>query len=115
MRLRAVVLTVLAVALLVAPAPAQADPPLLRVMTVGDSVTEAGLWQVEFCHIVELETDFVCDLRNVAVGATTCAYWPSRIGALMAQHQPDLVVFACGTNDSPSATIYGEPETSWAH
>lgn len=94
----------------------QVDEPLV-VMTIGDSTVTLGHWQAEFCRILDLETDLVCDLRNEAVGGTTCKYWTTAAAQLVAklvQHQPDLVIFTCGTNDNIYSTAWGEPETSWA-
>lgn len=128
MRLRAVVLSVLAVlpVALLGVAPAQAklsavpaavvDVPLV-VMTTGDSTVTLGHWQAEFCRILELETDRVCDLRIEAVGGTTCKYWTTpaaNLAGKLALHQPDMVIHTCGTNDNIYATAWGEAETSWA-
>ncbi len=71
----------------------------VRVLTLGDSITWPGLWQAEMCRQLANAAGLTCDVRNVAVGGTGCGYWPSRIQALLNQHQPDLVVIACGTND----------------
>lgn len=75
------------------------DPPEVVVLTLGDSISSTGEWQQEFCAQLEAATENTCVLRNAAVGATGCGYWPSRINALLTQHQPDLVIMACGTND----------------
>lgn len=37
-----------------------------------------------------------------AVSGTRCTYWQPRIAALLALHDPDLVILACGTNDDTS-------------
>lgn len=79
--------------------PPESTPTTVTVLTLGDSITTPGLWQESFCNQLEAATTNVCDVRNVAVSGTRCDYWPSRIGALLAQHQPDLVIMACGTND----------------
>ncbi len=71
----------------------------LKILTIGDSITQPGLWQAEMCRLVEGYTSVDCDIRNEAVPGTGCTYWSSRIGALLVEHQPDMVVFACGTND----------------
>lgn len=90
-------------------------PPIPFVlMTPGDSITANGGWQIEFCRILLKEANLACDIRNVAVGATQCEYWPSRIGQALIDNNPDLVVLACGTNDAPWEYTYGEPETRWA-
>lgn len=88
----------------------RADLPEVVVLTLGDSNSVAGLnggWQAEFCRQLSIAAGKACDLRNASVGGTGCGYWPSRVGALLAQHQPDLVILACGTNDDltvPGAT-----------
>ena len=116
MRRLAVFMSLLAV-LFLGSAPAQAvarvDVPLV-LMTIQDSQGTSGIWQAEFCRIVELETDRVCDVRNEAVGGTQCDYWPYQINALLAEHDPDMVIFACGTNDHIGEYIWGEPSTSWS-
>jgi hypothetical protein len=118
MRRLAVFMSLLAV-LFLGSAPAQAaaavrvDVPLV-LMTITDSQGTSGVWQAEFCRIVELETDRVCDVRNEAVGGTQCDYWPYQINALLAEHNPDMVIFACGTNDHINEYIWGEPSTSWS-
>lgn len=112
--LAAAVLT--AVTLFVAPAPAMALPTF-KVLTIGDSITVGtggNTWQSTFCSLASSKAGVDCSLTNAAVGQTRCDYWPSRIAALMTSAQPDVVVLACGTNDDPTAMIYGESVTSWS-
>lgn len=92
--------------------PSQAAGPT-RILTVGDSITAAGGWQAELDQILTANS-IPHTITNVGVSGTRCDYWPSRIGALLQQYQPDLVVFACGTNDDVAATCFSEPCTSWA-
>jgi len=102
--LAAALATVLAVAGCLSSA--RADPPALRILTLGDSITSPGQWQAELCRLMAQDAGVTCDLRNEAVSGTGCGYWPSRIAGLLAQHQPDMVILACGTNDwalSPQA------------
>lgn len=37
-----------------------------------------------------------------ALGETDCGYWAQRIQGIAASVQPDLIIFTCGTNESPS-------------
>lgn len=88
-----------AVLLALTPAGSMDEPPTLRILTVGDSMSELGKWQAELCRLMAQDADLTCDVRNEAVGGTTCGYWPSRIVGLLNIHQPDLLIIACGTND----------------
>lgn len=83
------------------------------VMTVGDSITAFGKWQAEFVRLAAA-AGITLDIRNVGVGQIRTTYWPSRIKALLTQHQPDLVTLFTGTNDDPAEISYGEPATSLA-
>lgn len=74
------------------------DAPVV-VLTLDDSNGIHGDWQAEFCRQLSISAGKVCDLRNEAVSGVGCGYWPSRIGALLAEHDPDLVILSCGTND----------------
>lgn len=107
----AVVLGLLAA--LLAPAPGRAEPVPVRILAVGDSITAAGRWQAELDrlltaaavpHVIETE----------ALSGSRCNRWPGLMPGILAAHQPDLVVLACGTNDDPNELCYGEPCTGWA-
>lgn len=92
----------------------------LRIMTVGDSITAgrtsegSGCWQDELARLCSAYAGVCLDVRNLAVAGTRTTYWPSRIKALLGQHQPDLVTFFTGTNDDVAEMCFGEPATSWA-
>jgi lysophospholipase L1-like esterase len=102
-----------AAALSIPPSKAASTPAAVRILTVGDSITAAGQWQTELDRLLTA-TSVPHTISNLAVGGTRCDYWPPRIGALLAQYQPDLVVLACGTNDDANATCFGESCTGWA-
>lgn len=83
-------------------AEARSNEPV-TILAVGDSKTADGRWQSEFSRLldrVDVRHHFVTD----ALGGTRCDRWPSRIDELLDQHEPDLVVVLCGTNDDPAAT-----------
>lgn len=68
-------------------------------MTLGDSISAGGGWQAELARLMAQDAGVCADIRNEAVSGTGMGYWPPRINALLAQHNPDLVVLAAGTND----------------
>lgn len=84
------------------------------VLTIGDSITAAGKWQTELARLVLLDAATTLDIRNVGVGGVSTPYWPNRIAALLATHQPDMVTLFTGTNDDIHAVRFGEPATGWA-
>lgn len=93
---------------------ARAEPVSIRILTLGDSITEDGAWQDETSRLL-FDAKIPNIVINVAVSGTRCSYWPERIDALLATHQPDLVVLACGTNDDPAEMMpWGESRTGWS-
>lgn len=76
------------------------------ILTVGDSITagvtfsgaEGPSYRAELGRLL---TEACVPHRFVvaAVSGTPCTYWPSRMAGLLATHQPDAVLLACGTND----------------
>lgn len=104
-----------AVLCLTTPTTAAATP--IRILTLGDSITAGtagGQWQTTLCQQIAANTNRACVLDNPSVGGTSCIYWVSRIQALLAAFQPDIVTLNCGTNEDVNATAYGEPQTTWA-
>lgn len=110
----ALALLLIGLGVLTAPPPIDPDPvpyapqlhqqalPAVVVLTLGDSNSTNGLaggWQEEFCRQLQVSAGRTCDLRNPSVAGTGCGYWPPRVAGLMATHNPDLVIIACGTND----------------
>lgn len=108
-------LAAVVVSLLIAFAPSASDPAPapLKILTLGDSRTSGGQWQAELGRLLTGSGEDAA-IANVAVAGTDCFYWTSRITALLDQYTPDVVVLACGTNDDPAATIYGESKTGWS-
>lgn len=97
-----------------APATAAVEQVPARILTLGDSITHDGAWQNETERLLT-SAGVANTIVNVAVSGSDCGYWPSRIDALLATHQPDLVVLACGTNDWPADRMpWGEPRSGWA-
>jgi len=85
------------------PSPAPAPKVIL---TVGDSITEGATMAGSVSPSYRAELGRLLDAAclphtfvTAAVGGTTCGYWSSRMAGLMAQHQPDVVLINCGTND----------------
>lgn len=87
----------------------------LKVLSVGDSISGVGpshdSYRTELTRL--LTTAGITPVWSVAAVSTRCAYWPSRIGGLLAQHDPDLVIVACGTNDDAGSAA-GRAETGTA-
>jgi lysophospholipase L1-like esterase len=101
------------VVILPAGGPAARAPGPVRILALGDSITAAFGWQAALSQRLDL-ADVQHVITTRAVGGTRCSYWPSRIAALLAEHDPDVVMLLCGTNDDPAERIYGEPMTSWS-
>jgi len=101
--------------LLLAFTPAATDPAPapLKILTIGDSRSTLGQWQAELGRLLA-ESGVAATISTAAVAGTDCYYWTSRISGLLATYSPDVVVLACGTNDDPAATIYGESKTGWS-
>jgi lysophospholipase L1-like esterase len=97
----------------IAPGLHTALPPV-RILLMGDSITAGGQWAAELCRLMLQDAGRTCDIRNAAVGGVDCAYFVPRVWDLLAQHTPDVVALACGTNEDINAFIYGEPRTSWS-
>lgn len=117
---RALLAAALAVPLLACPSSSvRADAVPLRILAVGDSISVGGTspgsgrWQDELDRLL-MEAGVAHTITTYAVGGTDCYYWTSRIAAILAAAQPDLVIVYCGTNDDPAAVIWGEPKTSWS-
>ena len=86
----------------------------LRILTIGDSITLAGLWQQELARLALQDAGVTLDIRNEGVGGSRTTHWPDVINSLLTKHQPDLVTFFTGTNDDPNETKFGESATAWA-
>lgn len=71
-----------------------------RPLLVGDSLA-LGLRNP---LAVELERRGL-GLASATRGGTTAAYWAPRLGALLREHQPDLVLISVGTNDCSTADL----------
>lgn len=87
-----------------------------HILALGDSITMAGSghdsYRTELTRL--LNAGGIAPVWSVAaVSGSRCNYWPSRIGGLLAQHDPDLVIVACGTNDDAGSAA-GRAETGTA-
>lgn len=80
----------------------------MKVLTLGDSITADGRWQTEFARIALKDAGVTLQIVNAAVGGTGMGYWPSRVGALLTQHEPDLVTLFAGTNDLNQTAVQSE-------
>lgn len=108
------VLLLLAGALAVPGPSAVADVPPLRILAIGDSLTATGQWQAETSRLLAA-AGVPHQFATVTALGSRCGYWPDKISALLVQHQPDLVIFNCGTNDDPAERMsWGESRTGWA-
>lgn len=92
---------------------AQAEPTPLRILTIGDSMSEQGIWQDKLSEMLT-SSGIPNEIVDVSVGGTNCHYWTSRLTAALQAHNPDLLVISCGTNDDPNQKIWGEPITGWS-
>lgn len=74
----------------------------LRILSVGDSITGPGSghdsYRTELGRLLAA-AGVTPTWVVAAVSGSRCTHWPSQIGGLLAQHDPDLVILACGTND----------------
>lgn len=94
-----------------------ASPTSLRVLVLGDSISEVCITVSGWCG--ELVTSLAAvgvtvDIRAYASGGKRCAWVAAGVVAALAQHQPDVVLLNCGTNDDPNEICYGESCTAWA-
>jgi lysophospholipase L1-like esterase len=94
----------------------------LRILTLGDSRSvcldltqpcSAGPWQDELARELGA-VGVTVTVFNPSVGGTDCHYWTDKISGLLTQFKPDVVILACGTNDTPAALCYGESCTGWS-
>lgn len=80
--------------------------PPLRILTLGDSITEGptlGAYRGELGRLLDLAgVDHVWIVA--AEGGIGCGGWVSRATGLVQQHTPDLVLLNCGTNDGAQAS-----------
>lgn len=77
----------------------KADPPPLRILTLCDSITHDGIYQVELSRLLNV-SGVAHVMLNGGVGGTGVDYWATNIVSVMNTHQPDMVLLNCGTNDS---------------
>lgn len=83
--------------------------PPLRIMTMGDSITcgdmtgcgQSASYRGELGRLLT-EAGVAYEWQIHAAPGQPCDYWVPRATALVQQHQPDLVLLSCGTNNFPS-------------
>lgn len=105
--MRRVLAAVAAVSLLFVPAPAQAslDPMPLRILAVGDSISELHPaqpeldWQTYLSDLLDT-AGVVHTIDTAAVGGYRCLTWLPTIRAIVDAADPDIVIVSCGTNDA---------------
>lgn len=78
---------------------ANADQTPVRILTLCDSISAAGQYQVEISRILTLE-GVPHQFFNASVGGTGVEYWAVNTTAAMNTYEPDLVLLNCGTNDT---------------
>ncbi|MCF0094161.1 SGNH/GDSL hydrolase family protein [Micromonospora sp. MH99] len=88
------------------PAPTR---PTMKILTVGDSITEGATMagSVSAAYRAELgrllnENCVPHTFAVAALGGTTCNYWTSRMAGLVSTQRPDLILVNCGTNNNLS-------------
>jgi lysophospholipase L1-like esterase len=104
---------------LFAPPLVQPADPTLRIAVVGDSIScggQAGTdgWCPELSRLLNaVGVDH--ELLPLAVGGTRCDYWADHVGDVLMEHEPDLVILGCGTNDGaaqlPAAEVQAAVES----
>jgi GDSL-like Lipase/Acylhydrolase family len=89
----------------------------LRILVMGDSITSpcggpSGGYCKELGRLLT-QAGVRHEFRVAAVGGVTCRYWADRIVSVLQQHQPDLLLLSCGTNDDTSAKA-GRDDLGWS-
>jgi lysophospholipase L1-like esterase len=101
----------LALLLLLAPQ-STVDP--LRIAVVGDSISCSPInpaWCPELSRLLTAAgVDHV--LLPLAVGGTRCASWAGLIGDVLDEHQVDIVILGCGTNDGADQRTAAEVQAA---
>ena len=126
---RRILAAVLAVAVLFVPVPALAtlsavaDPPPLKILALGDSISELHPSQPELdwqTYLSALLTAAGVDhvIITEATGGKRCGDFlstsPSEVRTLADLHDPDITIIACGTNDAANGiTGPGMDLTYW--
>ena len=88
--------------------PHESFPPVYGLVTLGDSLTAGGAWQVDLVK----EDPYLILLGNAGVGGDTTGGMLRRLDAdVFVAHAPDVVIILGGTNDTgqgvPQATTIG--------
>lgn len=86
----------------------------LRIMTMGDSITcgdltgcgQSASYRAELGRLLT-EAGVAYEWQIQAAPGQPCDYWVPRATALVQQHQPDLVLLSCGTNNFPQTGAQG--------
>ena len=71
----------------------------LRILTLCDSITASGQYQVELGRLLAV-ANVPHVFINQSVGGTGVEYWATHVTEAMNTAQPDLVLLNCGTNDT---------------
>lgn len=81
-------------------------PQSLTIVMCCDSITFEPQW-FNYSHTlkglladVAVRAEFV----NVAIAGTGCDFWVSRLPALLIEHDADVLLLNCGTNDDATTT-----------
>lgn len=78
---------------------AEANGAQLRILTLCDSITASGQYQVELGRLLAV-ANVPHTFINSAVSGSGVEYWATHITEVMDAAQPDLVLLNCGTNDT---------------
>jgi hypothetical protein len=69
-----------------------------KILTCCDSITVPSSYHRHLAVKFQA-VEIIPDYTNVAIGGTGCDYWVPRMPALLAEHDPEVVLLNCGTND----------------
>lgn len=74
------------------------------IMTVGDSITaDSNAYRTELTRLLN-NANIPHTYIVAAWPGQPCSYIAGQLPALLATHNPDLVILSCGTNDGPGTT-----------
>lgn len=111
----------LVVAALALPVPATGQAPVgptVKIMAIGDSITEpcastpAGGWCARLGELLAGQ-GITVQWSALGVPGARCKWLAQNAPALIAATHPDVVLINCGTNDDPKEKCWGESCTAW--
>lgn len=115
--MRMIVSAIVLAVLVIIPAEASVPPPTIKIAVAGDSISAPCHTVSEWCgelHTTLATQGIHAEFRTLAEGGRDCVWVAERIAPFLAQHDPDILLLNCGTNDDTNRYCYGEPCTAWA-